>query len=243
MRRVRFEDPAGAVRTGEWTDRGIEFGGETYDRSAVRLLPPCEPTKFVCVGWNYADHAAEKDIEVPDRPTLFFKPPSAVVRPGGTVSLPRGKETVEFEGELAVVVSEQARNVDAADAWDVIEGFTVVDDVSNRDDQNVEQSWVRGKGFDNSAPLGPVVASPDEVPDDAYVRTYLNGELCQDGDRTMFIFTVPEIIEEVTRYVTLEPGDVVTTGTPEGVRPLSDGDHVAVEVEGVGTLEHTVEGP
>ncbi|WP_276302380.1 fumarylacetoacetate hydrolase family protein [Halorussus lipolyticus] len=240
MRKVRFRDPAGSTRTGEWTDEGIEAAGEIYHEDDVTVLPPADPTKIVCVGRNYLKHAEERDEEVPDRPLLFLKPPNTLSAHGDTVALPAGKEQVEHEAELAVVIGEQARNVSADEAMDYVAGFTCMNDVSNRDDQDREQNWVRGKAFDNSAPLGPVVATPDEVPDDASVELRVNGETRQSSSREKFIWTVPELIEEITTYLTLEPGDVVSTGTPEGVAPLEDGDEVAVEVEGVGVLRHGV---
>ncbi len=241
MHHVRFRDPAGSVRTGQWNDGSVEFGGETFDADAVDLLAPCEPSKIVCVGLNYAKHAEESGKEVPDRPLLFLKAPNAVAAPGSTVTLPAGKERVDYEAELGVVVGEQCRNVSREDAMDVVSGFTCVNDVSNRDDQEVEQNWIRGKAFDNSAPLGPVVSTPDEVADDARISLRVNGEVKQDSSRSDFIFSVPELIEEITTYMTLEPGDVISTGTPEGVGPLSDGDRVAVDIEGIPTLEHGVQ--
>ncbi|MFB6127774.1 MAG: fumarylacetoacetate hydrolase family protein [Halolamina sp.] len=248
MRRVRFRDPAGAVRHGEWVDSSdgdarVRFAETEYRREEVELLAPTEPSKVVCVGRNYADHAAEHDADVPDRPLLFLKPPNAVAGDGDVVTLPEGKDRVEWEAELGVVIGEQCRHVDADDAMDVVDGFTCVNDVSNRDDQRRESQWVRGKAFDGAAPVGPVVADPDRVPADAAVQLRVNGELKQDSSRDRMVFDVPTLIAEITQYMTLEPGDVVATGTPEGVGPLSDGDRVAVTVEGVGTLEHTVRTP
>ncbi len=240
---MRFRDPAGAVRRGEYEDGTVSFGGRTYDVDDVDVLPPCEPSKVVCVGRNYAAHAAERDEEVPDRPLLFLKPPSAVAGHGDTVTAPAGKDRIEHEAELGVVVGEQCRHVEAADALDVVAGYTCADDVSNRDDQSREQNWVRGKAFDGAAPLGPVLATPEEVPGDARVELRVNGETRQSSTVERFIFDVPTLIAEITAYLTLEPGDVILTGTPEGVGPLADGDRVEVEVEGVGTLEHGVERP
>jgi 2-keto-4-pentenoate hydratase/2-oxohepta-3-ene-1,7-dioic acid hydratase in catechol pathway len=243
MNNVRFRDPAGTVRYGVWIDEGIRAGGRTYDSDEVDVLPPCEPTKLVCVGRNYAAHADERDEKVPDRPLLFLKPPNTLSGHGDTVTLPAGKERVEHEAELAVVLGSQARNVAAEDAMDYVAGFTCANDVSNRDDQDREQNWVRGKAFDNAAPLGPVVAPANEVPADAGVELRVNGETRQQGSRDQFIFDVPELIEEITTYLTLEPGDVILTGTPAGVAPLEDGDRVEVEIDGVGTLEHGVREP
>ncbi|MFB6305333.1 MAG: fumarylacetoacetate hydrolase family protein [Haloferacaceae archaeon] len=236
MKQVRFRDPAGSVRTGEWVDGRVTFGGETYDADEVDVLPPVEPTKIVCVGLNYRAHAEETDSEIPDRPLLFLKPPNTLSGHGDTVTLPEGKERVEHESECGVVIGEQCRHVDAEDAMDVVRGFTCVNDISNRDDQRREQNWVRGKAFDNAAPVGPVVATPDEVPEHPAVRLRLNGEVKQESSTADLIFSIPELIEEITTYMTLEPGDVIATGTPSGVGALSDGDTVEVEVEGVGTL-------
>jgi len=223
----------------------VSVGGETYAVTDVDVLPPCKPTKVVCVGRNYQDHAAEMDSDVPDRPMLFLKAPNAVASHGATVQVPgvAADHRIEQEAELGAVIGEQCRNVDVEEAMDVVAGFTCVNDVSNRDDQRAEQNWVRGKAFDGAAPIGPVVASPDEVPADAAVRCRVNGDLRQDSSRSEFIFSVPELLAEITSYMTLEPGDVIATGTPAGVGPLSDGDEVAVEVEGVGTLKHSVRGP
>lgn len=243
MRRVRFEDPAGSVRTGEWGNDGIGFAGRTYDPTEVNVLPPVEPTKIVCVGLNYSDHAEETDSEIPDRPLLFLKTPNALAGHGDTIALPEGKERTDHEAELGVVIGRQCRNVPADRAMEVVAGYTCVDDLSNRDDQMQEQNWVRGKAFDNAAPIGPVIATPEELPDDASIQLRQNGELRQDSSIDQFIFDVPELIEEITAYLTLEPGDVVATGTPEGVGPLADGDEVAIEIEGVGTLRHTVRIP
>ncbi|EMA45964.1 fumarylacetoacetate hydrolase family protein [Halobiforma nitratireducens] len=258
MKYVRFRDPGGAVRRGEYESGHVHFANESYSIdleseagegadagsvSAIEVLPPCEPSKIVCIGRNYAEHADEMGNDVPDRPLLFLKPPNAIAGQGDTVTVPAGKDRIDHEAELAVVVGEQCRHVSEADAMDVVEGFTCMNDVSNRDDQRQEQNWVRGKAFDGAAPLGPVLATPDEVPDDAAVRTRVNGELRQNGSRDQLIFSIPELLAEITTYLTLEPGDVVATGTPDGVGPLEDGDEVAIEVEGVGTLEHTVRVP
>jgi len=240
MHHVRFRDPAGAVRMGEHHGDEVSFGGRTYDVDDVDVLAPCEPSKIVCVGRNYAKHAEERNEEVPDRPLLFLKPPNAVAGHGDTVTLPFDNYC-EHEAELAVVIGEQARNVSEDDAESVIAGYTIADDVSNRTDQDEEQNWIRGKAFDGACPLGPVLADPEHVPDDASISLRVNGETRQDSSIEHFIFSIPELVAEITSYMTLEPGDVIITGTPEGVNELEDGDRVEVEVEGVGTLEHTVE--
>ena len=257
MRRVRFRDPAGNVRGGRWTtvdgeevvtaasgpDGHVAFDDDTYDPGEVEVLAPCQPTKIVCVGRNYAAHAAEHGAEVPDRPLLFLKPPNTVATHGSSVTLPAGKKQVEYEAELGVVIGEQCRHVDAADAADVVAGYTCLNDLSNRDDQNREQNWVRGKAFDSAAPLGPVIATPEHLPEDATIESRVNGETRQSATIDQMVFPVPDLVEEVTTYMTLEPGDVIATGTPEGVGPLNQGDTVEVEVEGVGTLRHSVSFP
>lgn len=238
MKRIRFRDPAGSVRTGVLDDETVRFGGRSYDLDAIEVLPAAEPTKVICVGLNYVDHAAETDSEVPDRPLLFMKAPNAVTAHGTTIALPENKERVDYEGELGVVIGTQCRNVAAEDAASVIAGYTCVNDLSNRDDQRREQNWIRGKAFDNAAPIGPVVASPEDVPDDATITTRRNGTIEQESTIDSLYFSVPELIEEITELLTLEPGDVIATGTPEGVGPIDDGDTVEVSIEGVGTLRN-----
>jgi 2-keto-4-pentenoate hydratase/2-oxohepta-3-ene-1,7-dioic acid hydratase in catechol pathway len=239
MHRVRFRDPAGSIRAGNWEDGEIHFGGESYHSNEIDILPPSEPTKIVCIGRNYAAHAEERDEEVPDRPLLFLKPPNTLAGHDDTATLPENRY-IEHEAELAVVIGEQCRNVSEEEADEVIAGYTCFDDLSNRDDQDEEQNWVRGKAFDNAAPMGPVLATPEEVSDDARIQLRVNGEKRQDSTLDHLIFSIPELITEITQYMTLEPGDVIATGTPEGVGPLEDGDEVEVEIEGIGTLEHSV---
>jgi 2-keto-4-pentenoate hydratase/2-oxohepta-3-ene-1,7-dioic acid hydratase in catechol pathway len=257
MKQVRFRDPAGTTRTGEWVDEDgrpadtetagdggkITFADRTYEPSEVEILPPCDPSKIVCIGRNYAAHADERGADVPDRPLLFLKGPNAVASHESNVQLLADKERQEYEAELAVIIGEQCRHVDESDAMDVVAGYTCMVDLSNRDDQDREQNWIRGKAFDNAAPIGPVCASPEHVPDDATVELYLNGEQKQSSTREHLIFPIPELIAEITTYMTLEPGDVIATGTPEGVGPLSDGDEVTVDIEGVGRLSHSVTVP
>lgn len=240
MHKIRFRDPAGTVRVGEYDDGEVVFGAERYDPAAVQILPPSDPSKIVCVGLNYQNHAEETDSEIPDRPLLFLKTPNAVSSHGATVTLPENKDRIDHEAELGVVIGSQCRRVPPDRAGEVIEGYTIVNDISNRDDQRQEQNWVRGKSFDNAAPMGPVVATPDHVPDDAGIELRVNGEVRQQSRIDDLIFPVPELIAEITELVTLEAGDVVATGTPAGVGPLADGDAVSISIEGIGTLEHDV---
>jgi 2-keto-4-pentenoate hydratase/2-oxohepta-3-ene-1,7-dioic acid hydratase in catechol pathway len=238
--RIRFRDPAGRTRVGTVADEQIRAAGRTYDRDEVDVLPPTDPSKIVCIGRNYAKHADELGNEVPDRPLLFLKGRNAVAGHGDEIPLPSGKDRIDHEAELAVVIGEQARNVSEDEALDYVAGYTCFNDISNRDDQRQEQNWVRGKAFDGSAPMGPVLAPPEDLPDDARIQARVNGETRQDSTIEHLIFSVPELIAEITDLLTLEEGDVVATGTPEGVGPLADGDRVEIEIEDVGTLEHTV---
>lgn len=259
MRRVRFEDPTGAIRDGEWTDRGVEFGGAVYDPEEVNILPPVEPTKIVCLGSNYVEHIKEGGGDLPPRPLLFYKAPNAVAghkdivrlfdpavnkdRLPADSELELGEGRIDFEAELGVVIGEQCRNVTAEDAKDVIAGYTCVNDISNRDDQSIETNWIRGKAFDGSAPIGPIVASPDLVDDDPRIRLWQNGELKQDSSNDEMVFSVSEAIEEITHYVTLERDDVISMGTTAGVGPMAEGDKIEIEIDGIGRLEHYVAGP
>lgn len=236
MARVRFRDPAGTIRAGALDGGTVRFGDAAYGLDSVELLPPSDPSKLVCVGRNYAAHADERGSDVPDRPLLFLKPPNTLSSHGRTVTLPAGKQRIDHEAELAVVIGRQCRSVDAADAMDVVDGYTAAIDLSNRDDQDRERNWVRGKAFDNAAPVGPGLVDPGAVPADASVELFVNGERRQHGSLDHLIFDVPTLIEEITAYLTLDPGDLILTGTPSGVAPLADGDEVAVEIEGIPRL-------
>jgi len=241
MHIARFRDPSGYVRTGEWNTGRIDTGSETYDAEAVTLLPPTDPTKIICQAGGYMDHREESGLDdLPDRPELFVKTPNCVVGPGRAVELPPGKGVVEFEAEFGIVIGDQCRDISEDDAMDVVEGFTCVNDISNRDDQQAERNWVRGKAFDASLPIGPVLATPDEVPDDASLELRHNGEIKQESSRDMMIFTVEELVSEVSELITLEPGDIIASGTPYGPDQIYEGDTIEVEFEGVGTLENHV---
>ena len=241
MRTVRFGDRTGYPRVGEWTDDGIVTRDATYRIEEVSLLPPCDPTKVVCQAGGYMDHREEEGLtDRPDRPEWFLKTPNCVLGHGDAIELPPGRETVEFEAEFGIVIGEQCRGVREEEAVEVVAGFTCVNDISNRDDQREERNWVRGKAFDGSLPMGPVLATPDEVPGDARLELRLNGETRQETTREHVIFSVEELIADVTELITLEPGDVIASGTPAGPDPLSPGDVVEVEFEGVGTLENPV---
>jgi len=213
--------------------------GEQVPLADVRLLAPVLPSKLVCVGRNYAAHAAEWGLDVPEEPLLFLKPSTAVVGPGDPIQLLPISTRVDYEGELAVVVGRLARHVRAEDAYRYILGFTCANDVTLRDLQKMDDQWARAKGFDGSCPLGPWVETELD-PIDIRVETRLNGEIRQAAQTSDMVFGVAELIEYITEFMTLLPGDVLLTGTPEGVGRLSDGDVVEVEVEGIGTLSNPV---
>jgi len=213
--------------------------GEQVPLADVRLLAPVLPSKAVCVGKNYAAHAAEFGMEVPDEPLLFLKPSTAIAGPGDPLQLLPISTRVDYEGELAVVIGRLARHVRAEDAYRYILGFTCANDVTLRDLQKMDDQWARAKGFDGSCPLGPWVETELD-PIDIRVETRLNGEIRQAAQTSDMVFGVAELIEYITEFMTLLPGDVLLTGTPEGVGRLSDGDVVEVEVEGIGTLSNPV---
>jgi 2-keto-4-pentenoate hydratase/2-oxohepta-3-ene-1,7-dioic acid hydratase in catechol pathway len=236
MKIVRFAQ-ADRVLQGTLVGDEITVGKERFPLDAVRLLAPCVPTKVVCLGRNYAEHAKELGNVVPERPMFFFKPPSAVIGPEEDIVLPRSPR-VDYEAELGVVIGRRARNVRAKDAPDVILGYTCLNDVSDRDAQSWEKNWVRAKGFDTSAPIGPVIVTRDEIGEPFHITLRLNGTTKQDGSTKDLIVLIPQIIEELTAFMTLEPGDVIATGTPAGVGPLSPGDLVEVEIDGIGVLRN-----
>ena len=209
---------------------------------AVELLAPVVPSKVICVARNYVAHAAEHRAEVPTSPLLFFKPPSAVIGPGSAVELPSLSRQVEHEAELAVVIGRRCRRLGEADAWDAVLGVCCANDVTARDIQRAEKLWTRGKGFDTFCPLGPwvvAVTDPGEVADLA-IRCSVNGEPRQHGRTSEMVFPPAQLISYASRVMTLEPGDVLLTGTPAGVGPLAPGDLVTVEIEGVGALSNPV---
>jgi 2-keto-4-pentenoate hydratase/2-oxohepta-3-ene-1,7-dioic acid hydratase in catechol pathway len=215
--------------------------GRSWPLEEVVLLAPVRPTKIICLGRNYAAHIEEMGHERPQRPLLFLKPPSAVIGPGEPIVLPPSPR-VDYEGELAVVIGRRCRNVKAGDAEEVILGYTCLNDVTDREAQGWERNWVRAKGFDTACPIGPWIVTPDELSFPLTVETYLNGELRQRGDSSQLLFGIPEIIEEITSFMTLEEGDVIATGTPAGVGPLQDGDVVEVRISGIGSLVNPVRG-
>jgi len=234
-----FDSDAIRVLQGTFFEDPIPTGEEVpFDD--VRLLAPVLPSKIVCVGKNYAAHAAEFDQDVPEEPLLFLKPSTSVIGPHDPIRLLPISKRVDYEGELAVVIGRIARDVRAEEAYRVILGYTCANDVTLRDLQHMNDQWTRAKGFDGSCPLGPWIET-DLDPTDVRVETRLNGEVRQGGQTSDMVFGVATLVEYVTSFMTLLPGDVLLTGTPEGVGKLEAGDLVEVEVDGIGTLANPVE--
>ena len=215
--------------------------GEEVPLDDVRLLAPVLPSKVVCLGKNYAAHAAEFGGEVPEEPLVFLKPSTSVAGPGDPIPLLPISNRVDFEGELAVVIGRIARNVRAEEAFRYILGYTCGNDVTLRDLQKKDEQWARAKGFDGSCPLGPWVETELD-PIDVHLETRVNGEVRQSASTSDMVFGVATIIEFVTEFMTLLPGDVIMTGTPEGVGKLEPGDKVEVEIDGIGALMNPVGG-
>ena len=213
--------------------------------SELALLPPVTPTKIICVGRNYRDHAKELGNEVPAEPLLFFKPLSSLLPPGGVIRLPQVSERVDFEGELAVVIAKRARKLRRdEDLSPYIHGYTLANDVTARDLQKKDGQWTRAKGFDTFCPVGPVVDTDlnlDDLSTGLTIETRVNGEVRQHGSTADFIFTLPVLLEYITAAITLEPGDLLLTGTPAGVGPIKAGDVVEVSIPGLGRLSNPVQ--
>ncbi|MEA1985308.1 MAG: fumarylacetoacetate hydrolase family protein [Euryarchaeota archaeon] len=213
----------------------------SFELSQLEVLPPTIPSKIVCVGLNYRDHARELDMPIPNEPVIFIKPPSTVVGHGGRIVYPDCSSRVDYEAELAVVIGKRCRNIDAQRADDVIAGYTCFNDVTARDLQQRDGQWTRAKSFDTFAPMGPFIVSVEEFcPGDARVRSRVNGEVQQDSSTSNLIFDVPYLIEFISSIMTLEVGDAIATGTPPGVGELHRGDVVEIEIEGIGNLKNEV---
>ena len=233
-----------AERAGTWRlVEGDAFGsfteGAEVDKDAATLLAPVSPSKIVCVGLNYKDHALEQNKPLPPEPLLFIKPSTAVIGPGQAIEAPAWAGRVDHEAELGVVIGRTARNVKASRAAEYIRGLIAVNDVTARDLQNKDGQYTRCKGFDTFAPIGPCIAVGLDGRD-LQVQGFVNGHLRQNSRTRELIFTIPELVEFISAVMTLLPGDIISTGTPSGVGPLRPGDNVTVHVEGVGALSNPV---
>lgn len=212
---------------------------QTYSFKNIEILPPVSPSKIVCVGLNYRDHAAELNMEIPEEPVLFLKPPSSVIGHEDTIVYPEISKQVDYEVELGVVISKKAKNVNASDAWDVIGGYTIVNDVTARDIQRKDGQWTRAKSFDTFCPLGPFIETEMD-PHKQKISLRLNGKTKQFSNTSKMIFKVNELVEFISSVMTLLPGDIIATGTPPGVGPMKPGDIVEAEIESIGTLRNYV---
>ncbi|UYM05722.1 fumarylacetoacetate hydrolase family protein [Solicola gregarius] len=232
--------PVVAVVSGDPLYAGINLTGEKVPLDDVRLLAPVLPrSKVIGIGRNYAAHAAELDHELPEEPLVFLKPNTSVVGPGDPILYPSQTSELHYEGELAVVIGRICRDVPAETADKVVYGYTVANDVTARDLQRSDNQWARAKGFDSFCPLGPWIETNLEI-DDLAIETVLGDEVRQDGRTSDMIFKVPDLIAYVSSFMTLLPGDVLLTGTPEGVGPMKAGDEVTITIEGIGTLTNPV---
>jgi 5-oxopent-3-ene-1,2,5-tricarboxylate decarboxylase/2-hydroxyhepta-2,4-diene-1,7-dioate isomerase len=242
MRIARFV-ANGRIHEGEVVeDRVVDEAGRSYAQSEITWLPPVTPTKVVGLVLNYADHAKELGLDAPTDPVLFFKPLTSLIGHGAQIIRPAGAEQLHYEVELGVVIGRHCRKVKAADAFDVIRGYTVGNDVTARDYiTNYFRPPVKAKGYDTFGPLGPwVVIDEDIDPDNVELRAYVNGELRQQGHTSNLIHKVGPIIEYISEFMTLEPNDVILTGTPEGISYVQPGDVLRVEAVGIGALENPV---
>jgi 2-keto-4-pentenoate hydratase/2-oxohepta-3-ene-1,7-dioic acid hydratase in catechol pathway len=252
---ARYDGPAGRcygrldgdrfARMSDAPWRGGRETGAADARDRVTLLPPAEPSKIVCVGLNYRAHIAESQSVVPGaappaEPLLFLKPPSALVAHGAAIVYPRGVTRLDPEGELGVVIGRRVRHAGEAEARACVAGFTCFNDVSARNYQKQDGQWTRAKGFDTFAPLGPWLAV-GLAPDALRLECRVNGVRRQAASTADLLFPVPALIRFISRIMTLEPGDVIATGTPAGVAPIAVGDRVEVEIEGIGVLQNHVE--
>jgi 2-keto-4-pentenoate hydratase/2-oxohepta-3-ene-1,7-dioic acid hydratase in catechol pathway len=233
-----------AERDGQWRlVEGDAFGafteGAEIDPEGAKILAPVMPSKIVCVGLNYKDHALEQNKPLPPEPLIFIKPSTAVIGPGQAIEAPAWAGRVDHEAELGVVIGRTARDVKAARAYDYIRGLIAVNDVTARELQNRDGQYTRCKGFDTFGPIGPCIAVGLDGRD-LQVQCFVNGNLRQDSRTRELIFTIPELVEFISSVMTLLPGDIISTGTPSGIGPIRPGDSVTIHVEGVGALTNPV---
>jgi len=213
--------------------------GNPYRVDRVKALAPCQPGKAVCVGLNYRSHAREMELELPGEPILFIKPPSAVIGPGDIIEYPAMSARVDYEAELAIVIGSRCKNVQVEEASRYVLGVTCANDVTARDLQGRDGQWTRAKSFDTFLPLGPYIITGLD-PDRMDIKLYLNGELKQESNTADLIFKTGELVSFISRVMTLEPGDVILTGTPSGIGPMERGDCVDVVIDLVGKLSNLV---
>jgi 2-keto-4-pentenoate hydratase/2-oxohepta-3-ene-1,7-dioic acid hydratase in catechol pathway len=235
----RFVDEETVEEISSPFGKETKTGGGCFSLAEIRLLPPVNPSKIVAVGLNYKEHIFELGHPVPENPIIFIKPSTSVIGPEEPILLPPSSQRVDYEAELAVVIKKRAFRIRREDAWGYILGYTCFNDVTARDLQKKDVQWTRSKSFDTFAPLGPWIEK-DLDPTNCMVRCFVNGVLKQEGNTRSLLFPVDELLAFVSEIMTLLPGDVIATGTPQGVGPLKPSDIVEVEVEGVGILKNPV---
>lgn len=218
---------------------GISFDGGCVSLSDCSLLAPCEPSKIVLVGKNYYDHAVEMNDGIPEYPILFMKGPNALNHPGGEIHAPSFVHRLDYEGELAIVIGKHAKGLTPENAREYILGFTCLNDVTARDVQSADGQWTRAKAMDGFAPIGPWITDETDG-NDLKIETRLNGKTVQSSRTSMFMTKIPEMLAFITASMTLEAGDVVSTGTPAGIGPMQSGDVVEVEIESIGILRNHI---
>jgi 2-keto-4-pentenoate hydratase/2-oxohepta-3-ene-1,7-dioic acid hydratase in catechol pathway len=218
----------------------VQLTGRRWPVADIRLLAPILPTKIVCVGKNYADHAKEMGGEAPSSPVIFMKPSTSVVGPNAAIKLPPDSSQVDFEGELALVIGTPCRDVPAARAAGVVLGYTIANDVTARDQQHADGQWTRAKSHDTFCPLGPWIDTAVD-PSDLALRTELDGQVRQDSRTSLLVHDIGTLVAWISAVMTLLPGDVILTGTPAGVGPMTAGQTVSVTIDGIGTLSNPVE--
>ena len=211
----------------------------TLRASDVKLLAPTVPTKVVAVGLNYRDHARELGMQVPENPILFLKPPTAVIGPGEAIIRPAMSSQVDYEAELGIVIRDRTSRIGPGEARRHVLGYTCANDVTARDLQKQDGQWTRAKGFDTFCPVGPWIETELE-PDDLLVESYLNGEQRQASRTSQFIFGIDHLVSFISHVMTLEPGDLIITGTPAGIGPMGPGDEIEIRIEGIGSLKNSV---
>lgn len=217
----------------------LQFDGRTCRRTQARLLAPVLPSKVVCVGKNYSDHAAEMGSAPPEEPLLFLKPSTSVIGPEDVIEYPADCTRLDYEAELAVVIKSRCKDVPLGAYQDVVLGYTCLNDVTARDLQAADGQWTRSKGFDTFCPIGPWIETELD-PSDVLVQSRLNGRVCQAARTSLLIHDVDKLVYYASRIMTLLPGDVIATGTPAGIGPMQCGDRVQIEVEGIGVLENVI---
>ncbi|SJZ34543.1 fumarylacetoacetate hydrolase family protein [Selenihalanaerobacter shriftii] len=216
-----------------------ELTEEYYDLANVELLTPCQPSKIICVGLNYLDHAKELNMELPEEPVIFMKPSTSVIGPEDEINYPQMSSQVDYEAEIAVVMKKEAKDLTIEEVEDYILGYTCFNDVTARDLQTKDGQWTRAKSFDTFSPLGPVIVN-DINPNELKIQLYQNDSLKQDSNTSQMIFSIKEIISFISQIMTLNPGDVIATGTPPGVGEVKLSDKIEVKIEGIGSLVNTI---